>query len=119
MPIPGIPDDRSDVDLAIAAIGPDARPTGRVRILRAAGSTAQQIQSEWRGAFGTMWIDAPIIIVDHLPARSLREWLAAMSTCETPMTEAEVRRHMAEAKGKLPPATMTTDEGKGSRENGT
>lgn len=56
----GIPDDQADVSLARAAIGENARPTGRLRMLGIDGSRCR-LQYEWQGDYGRVWFDIPLV----------------------------------------------------------
>ena len=51
---------------AVAALGPDARPSGRLRLLMT--GTNARLQHEWYGMLGKFWIDVPKVFVDVLPA---------------------------------------------------
>ena len=62
-------DDYSDTMAAVSAVGRDARPTGRLRMLQVRG-VAGRIQQEWRGDLGVVWLDIPMISVERLPERS-------------------------------------------------
>jgi hypothetical protein len=72
------PENRPDVKAAIAYVGFDARPTGRLRILQTKQSG--RLQQEWRGEFGVAWLDVPIVEVPELPPR----WLEAMPPPDGP-----------------------------------
>lgn len=60
-----ITDDKSDLAAATICVGEDARPTGRLRMLKTQNS--DRFQSEWRGCLGVVWVDVPMIGIDHLP----------------------------------------------------
>ncbi len=61
------PENRPDVKAAIALVGYDARPTGRLQLLQS--KRAARLQQEWRGKAGTVWLDVPIVAVPELPPR--------------------------------------------------
>jgi hypothetical protein len=42
-------------------VGDDPKPTGRLRTLMRPDGTPPGLKYEWRGEFGTIWIDAPIV----------------------------------------------------------
>ncbi|MBE7186388.1 MAG: hypothetical protein INR68_18510, partial [Methylobacterium mesophilicum] len=63
---------RADVQAAIAHVGHEARPTGRLRLLSTA--KAARLQQEWRGEAGTVWLNVPVVQVAKLPPR----WVEAM-----------------------------------------
>lgn len=65
------PETRPDVQAAIALVGYEARPTGRLRFLRS--ERAGRLQQEWRGEYGTAWLDVPIVEVPEPRPR----WLEA------------------------------------------
>ncbi|MCJ2067787.1 hypothetical protein MKK75_03020 [Methylobacterium sp. J-030] len=66
------PERRPDVQAAMAQVGYEARPTGRLRLLQTA--SAARLQQEWRGEYGTVWLNVPVVQVDELPPR----WVEAM-----------------------------------------
>jgi hypothetical protein len=65
-----VPDDHRDIEHAQSLLGPDARPTGRLRLLN--DRTSGRLQLEWKGEFGHAWFDVLPIDVDILPTRMYR-----------------------------------------------
>jgi hypothetical protein len=60
--------DNCDDIRAAQAVGLDAKPTGRLRQLTT--RTAGRLQQEWRGEFGVIWLDVPLVKLDVLPERT-------------------------------------------------
>jgi len=62
--------EREQLSRAIALVGPDAKPSECLRIMRAwlGTSTFQdQLQQEWIGRVGSVWLEVPIIDAKHVP----------------------------------------------------
>lgn len=62
-----IVDDEADLKEARRLIGPDAKPSGRLRLLQVRHLTIGRIQAEWVGRGGKVWLAIPITLVDELP----------------------------------------------------
>jgi hypothetical protein len=66
MAVTAITDDRRDLEDAQGALGPDAHPTGRLRLLICKVSGSGRLQLEWTGNFGNGWFDVPKFDVEML-----------------------------------------------------
>ncbi|GEM_PF-6689716 len=58
-----VQDDERDIEDAVALIGPDAKPSGRLRFLT--DIVSGRLQQEWRGEYGRIWLDVPMIQLKH------------------------------------------------------
>lgn len=76
------PERRTDVLAAIACVGHEARPTGRLRLLQTAD--AARLQQEWRGEYGTVWLNVPVVHVAEMPPR----WIKAAPSPGAPAGDA-------------------------------
>lgn len=56
-----------DTKFAFHYLGPDARPTGQMRMLGSAGFG--RLQCLWVSNLGSLWIDVPTVEVDVMPPR--------------------------------------------------
>lgn len=55
------------IDYAVFSVGPDARPTSTLRVLTDGKET--RLQQIWRGTYGAVWCDVPLVSVTALPPR--------------------------------------------------
>lgn len=59
-----------EFDFIAAQIGPDARPTGRLRM--AAFADSCRLQQKWVGCLGSVWMEVPFVEVPYLPPQMHR-----------------------------------------------
>lgn len=52
---------------AQACVGPDAKPSGHLRMLTS--PNRGRLQQLWTGCYGTVWLDVPTALVDEIPPR--------------------------------------------------
>jgi hypothetical protein len=52
-----IPDRKEDVGYAQGMLGPDAHPSGRLRVV----AETSRIEVEWVGRFGAVWLPIPLV----------------------------------------------------------